>query len=94
MRCVIEIEMGNAAFEDAQELSRILKQLGSEIFCKATYGSHPLFDVNGNRVGECRFEEEGTPDPGDCLTCGAELHRGDCPVCDEWDEDRFEEEEQ
>lgn len=25
-----------------------------------------------------------------CPDCGAELHRGDCPVCDPWSEDDFD----
>jgi hypothetical protein len=30
--------------------------------------------------------------PEYCDDCGAKLHYGDCPVCDPWPEDEFEDE--
>ncbi len=27
-----------------------------------------------------------------CQDCGAELYHGDCPICDPWPEDEFDEE--
>jgi len=52
MRAKIEIEMGNAAFEDdpAPELVRILRKLADDIESSGA-DTLPLRDINGNRVG-------------------------------------------
>lgn len=60
-RIVIEMECVNAAFDDenwSPEIRRILIALGSRIgVCDYESGdSFDFTDVNGNRVGTCRFE--------------------------------------
>ena len=57
MKCVIEIAMDNAAFEDngpAQELYEILKKLMAKLeMSDVSEGLYiKAFDSNGNRVGE------------------------------------------
>lgn len=62
MKLKIEIRMDNAAFEESQgiESARILaklaKNLAEESYCMAVLDC-PLFDLNGNRVGEAKVIE-------------------------------------
>ncbi|WKV22110.1 hypothetical protein Phage2-1_00110 [Achromobacter phage 2-1] len=51
----LEIEGGNAAFEDEpqREVARILRDLAERIELTGLPSYVPLFDVNGNRVGKC-----------------------------------------
>ncbi len=65
MRCVIEIDMENAAFFgndelDLTELQRILTNLAKQ-FAGGNIDNYidkqKLFDYNGNQVGECRIED-------------------------------------
>ena len=57
MKFTVEIECDNAAFADEpyEELARILRELADDIeeSCSA---SHPLRDINGNRVGHSAVE--------------------------------------
>lgn len=56
MRAVLTVEMDNAAFEadPRSELARILRELAKRV--QAGAGDPiPVFDLNGNRVGELRF---------------------------------------
>ena len=60
----IEISEQNAAFEDmpTDELARILREASETLHFKAEpeFGySIPLRDVNGNRVGWMKREQEG-----------------------------------
>jgi len=62
MKCLIKVQMDNAAFEGqhaGQELARILRQLAEGIdgksFPRLTLA---LYDVNGNSVGLFRIVEE------------------------------------
>lgn len=50
----IEINTGNAAFEDERELPRVLRELA----IKFELGSEPkiLKDLNGNKVGTISYE--------------------------------------
>jgi hypothetical protein len=56
------IETGNAAFEDAPatELARILRKLASRIEEGTIDDYVPLFDYNGNKVGEAQFSRPDT----------------------------------
>lgn len=56
MKCVVNIELENAAFDDAQELPRILRELAGQIarIGELEPGTWPLRDINGNRVGEAK----------------------------------------
>lgn len=58
MKCTIEIDMGNAAFEDEWELARILTEL-AERTKAAVFMDTPvkLYDINGNHVGQMIIEE-------------------------------------
>jgi len=64
MKFRLDIDCDNAAFSDGEnnagrEVARILALASLQI--SSEYGeagqSFPLFDSNGNRVGEARFEE-------------------------------------
>ena len=64
MKFTLEIDMGNAAFEDSnsQEVSLILATLAKEFenipkFRKGNEGI--VFDVNGNRVGRWSVKNLG-----------------------------------
>lgn len=52
------IETGNAAFDDepATELARILRGLADKIEADPL-PYRALYDVNGNKVGECQISE-------------------------------------
>lgn len=59
MKCVIEIEMDNAAFLDGpEELSKILWKAHRRILEDGEPHDAPLVlrDSNGNKVGELRIE--------------------------------------
>jgi hypothetical protein len=69
MNCKININMDNEAFSENQEyeLARILRALAHRIEHgplqyipnKRTYlktSVQPLFDINGNKIGECIIE--------------------------------------
>ncbi len=58
MKFTLKIESGDAAFEDFPEgeVARILRHVADLV--KAGYRSAPLLDINGNRVGEYRYEED------------------------------------
>lgn len=63
MKFRMEIDCGNAAFEDPQELARILRSVAdspdiASMGCR-TEGVK-LRDLNGNTVGEWWFEEMST----------------------------------
>lgn len=56
MKFTVEIDMENAAFEDPQELSRIVAKIAHRVEGEdntQTYVSvsSPIFDINGNNVG-------------------------------------------
>ena len=54
----IEIDLGNAAFEDSPmvEVSRILGHLAKELKdCDTLASPLALYDINGNRVGEAKI---------------------------------------
>ena len=57
MRCQINVEMDNAAFDDHSELSRILRRLATELEpaleAEPESLAIPIFDFNGNNVGRC-----------------------------------------
>jgi hypothetical protein len=61
VRVIIEIDCDNAAFDDTpyREFSRILDKVIDEIgefrIHLAEEGNHPLFDSNGNKVGELKI---------------------------------------
>jgi hypothetical protein len=64
MKCIIEIDLENAAFfdeEDHRDLAdvhRILTKLSKEFLMCASptlLDKRKLFDYNGNQVGECRI---------------------------------------
>ena len=58
----VNIETDNAAFEgDAKyhELPRILRKVADAIEGGSLLGSTALLDVNGNSVGEVRYDENG-----------------------------------
>ena len=63
MDVVIKINCGNSAFEsgdEGREVARILRALAlrAETVGDLSGGFGPsLFDVNGNRVGDCEVEE-------------------------------------
>lgn len=53
-RCVITIRMDYAAFEeDPNELPRLLEELAEALSDAVEPMAKKLFDVNGNRVGNC-----------------------------------------
>jgi len=54
-KIMIEIETGNAAFEDYPmfEVARILKKLASDME-HCGHGDYTIHDINGNPVGFCR----------------------------------------
>jgi hypothetical protein len=59
MKLTLYIDMDNAAFEDAPGLEavRILREVADELETIGTgYGSWPLIDINGNKVGELKLE--------------------------------------
>jgi len=58
MKCVIEIDMDNAAFEEdgSIELSRILGDLTSYVESVGIINTS-IRDSNGNTVGTMRFQE-------------------------------------
>ena len=59
-RVTITIDTKNSAFKKAswRELSRILEGLASDIYLglRSAPATIPLYDVDGNRVGELRAE--------------------------------------
>lgn len=70
----LRIELGNDAFNEATdaayiEIARILRHAAAKIEQGQT--DVTLYDVNGNKVGECEIVELGDPpDPNDCAECG------------------------
>lgn len=75
----VTIELGNAAVEDALDVSNALRRVADLIDNGAVSGA--ILDANGNTVGS--FESTPTP----CAECQGELDRdcfGDarCPECD------------
>ena len=52
----IEIDMDNAAFEDKDELPRILRSTANKIYD----GEFPsvIRDINGNKVGQFEYMED------------------------------------
>lgn len=60
MKLRIAIEMNNAAFEEGRgaEAARILRDLADRLEDDGVQaGTHiPLYDINGNRVGNARTE--------------------------------------
>jgi hypothetical protein len=59
MKFKIEIDCGNAAFEDdaTGEVARILRSLADRLE-RGMAASFPLHDFNGNKVGTAGFTEE------------------------------------
>lgn len=59
MDVVININMDNSAFVDGkneqQELSRILHKLAEDLFGSQIGNEIPLYDINGNKVGNVVF---------------------------------------
>ncbi|UNY48828.1 hypothetical protein P9294_gp113 [Bacillus phage FADO] len=53
-KIIIEIETGNAAFEDGNELSRILRSLADKYENGDTPSSER--DINGNKVAKITYE--------------------------------------
>lgn len=56
----LHIETGNAAFDEGNahlEVARILRELAKKIE-QSEFMEHKLYDINGNRVGECSYEPE------------------------------------
>lgn len=70
MRAVLTVEMDGAAFgEDAgpaTELARILRDTAQAVEDGDGIFEPFLFDSNGNRVGQLRFEDSPRP----CRVCG------------------------
>ncbi len=63
MKLTIRIEMGNAAFEDAGELGRILQEVADRLSSPFLIGrrtevARPIKDINGNTVGEWTVSPE------------------------------------
>lgn len=59
----IEIETGNAAFEDnPDEINRILEVVMKKISSSARLQGGPLYDINGNLVGKWHTETTGDID--------------------------------
>ena len=58
MKCIIEIEMDNEAFEDDSgfELARMFQHLALDVAHKVT--PQVLWDSNGNKVGEMKIIDE------------------------------------
>ena len=57
MKFKIEIECDNAAFDEPyEELARILRDLADDIE-ESVHLAHPIFDINGNRVGRSTVEQ-------------------------------------
>lgn len=63
MKCVITIEMDNAAFEGSDnrryELSRILHVLGTQAAegILSQYSAAAVMDINGNRCGKAEIKK-------------------------------------
>ncbi len=61
MKIKIEIETGNAAFEDdlEGELTRVIDQASDKVLALVEAGNHStsLFDINGNRVGSVEIKK-------------------------------------
>lgn len=59
MKLVIEIQMDNAAFENDNEIGRIVQEYGQKLVNNPLYvkpgASYPFFDINGNFVGSASF---------------------------------------
>lgn len=61
MRVIIEFDCDNAAFSEIDgngtsgEIARILRELAEVLEISGLHSERPLFDVNGNRVGEFRL---------------------------------------
>jgi hypothetical protein len=59
MNFTLTIACDNAAFDPDPEweVAAILRQLASKLASPEMGGPYPLFDENGNRVGEARFDD-------------------------------------
>ncbi len=55
MEFTLEINMDNAAFDDSQELPRILRDLAKRIAANPEVGGYSVRDSNGNNVGHARY---------------------------------------
>lgn len=60
----VEIDLGNAAFEDSGEVPRILRKLADRVEVQTidgqtthNGGDYPLMDINGARVGSAWIED-------------------------------------
>ena len=59
MKLVIEINVDNAAFEEESEAARILGKLSAALeFGVPRKLDRNLYDVNGNKIGFAKVEEE------------------------------------
>ena len=59
MKATITIDMSNAAFEDPQELPRILKDLAERLEQRGSFepgDSESVRDLNGNNVGMLKIK--------------------------------------
>lgn len=62
MKATISVSMDNAAFEDAQELPRILKDLAERLEQRGSFesgDSESVRDSNGNNVGMLKITGGG-----------------------------------
>lgn len=60
MKYTIEIDCGNAAFDDdniGNELARILRKEADRLELECAPRGAPLHDINGNKVGAADFSE-------------------------------------
>jgi hypothetical protein len=55
MKCIIKVTMDNAAFEDYDELPSILRGLAQRLAGDRGLKELPLYDTNGNKVGEMKI---------------------------------------
>lgn len=54
MEIKIKINTDNQAFEDSEELTRLLKEVTGKILDGTEYG--PIHDINGNSVGSFKIK--------------------------------------
>jgi len=57
MKLTININMDNAAFEDGDELSRILRTVAFELEDHYEPDERNIRDINGNKVGKWVIED-------------------------------------
>lgn len=59
MRFTLSIDMNNAAFDDSDELRRILLDVASNVDeNQGPCHAHSVMDYNGNRVGQWKVTED------------------------------------